>query len=458
MEPSLQASRLLSRATFGARPGDRAALDALGPGDWLENQLQPGASDDSDLARRLRAFSSLGRDPAELLVGIRPMSMNAMGHRPRPPSQEEKREMSRVSRRIGLEASGARLVRAVHGQRGLAEVMLDFFANHFSVGGRKPLLGPTLPHYLDSVLRPFVLGRFEDLLVATAKSPAMLIYLDNWNSTAPIADLDRRDRRARRALRRGAGGINENYARELLELHTLGVDGGYDQNDVVAVAAVFTGWSLESRDNPTYRYRDALHVPGSKRVLGQPIREAGENEGRLVLRRLARHPATARHLAAKLVQRFVADAPPPALVERAARRYLERDGEIAEVLRVIFTSPEFAAPDNRKLKTPLRLFASALRATGGSTDGGPGALRTLERMGEVPFGARSPAGYPEAARHWIDPGAVLERMNLGFALARDRIPGTRLGSAGLEAATATRDLRRSEAVALSIASRSFQWA
>lgn len=455
--------RLLSRATFGPRPGDREVMAEQGPEAWLAAELgpKPTAGDDS-YPKRLQRFPSLGKSASELLAdtALEASPMMAPGRREKP-SKEQRQEIRQLSRRVGREVAGARLVGAVHGPHGLHEVMVDFWANHFSVDARKPMLGPVLPHYLQQVLRPHALGSFDQLLLANARSPAMQIYLDNWNSTAPLDDMARSQRRRRRRLRRGPGGINENYARELLELHTLGVHGGYDQRDVVEVARVFTGWSIESRRNPVYRFYDELHVGGSKRVLGHRFAEAGEAEGRRLLRRLALHPSTADHLATKLVQRFVADAPPGPLVERARRRYLESEGQISEVLQVILLSPEFADRQNRKLKTPLRLFASALRTTGGATNGGPGALRALERMGEAPFGARSPAGYPETARAWVDPGALLERMNLAFSLEHGRIPGSYLGrhdtwhADGLSRPAATRTGREARAIAL--ASRSFQW-
>jgi uncharacterized protein (DUF1800 family) len=332
--------------------------------------------------------------------------------------------------------------------------MVDFWSNHFSVFARKHLLGGLLPHYQREVLDRYSLGRFEDLLRAVARSPAMLVYLDNWSSTAP-------QRRGRRGGGR-RGGINENYARELLELHTLGVDGGYTQADVREVARVFTGWTLESRREPLFRFRESLHDPGDKRVLGERIRGSGAGEGERLLRRLARHPATARHLAHKLVARFVDDHPPSGLVARAAERFLEAGGEIREVLALILMSPEFADPAHRKLKTPLRFATSALRATGGATDGDPRLLRALGRLGEVPFFARTPAGFPEETARWVDPGAMLERMGLAFALARGEFRGTRLGSSLPETAAAQRGRPRGatsdEEVALAVAAPEFQWA
>jgi len=368
---------------------------------------------------------------------------------------EARRQLSRRAREIAFEVVGSRLVRAVHGRFGLREVMLDFWSNHFSVFGRKHLVGALLPHYEREVLEPHVLGRFDDLLLAVARSPAMLVYLDNWNSTAP--HLPRRVRR--RARVRGPGGINENYARELLELHTLGVDGGYDQRDVVEVARVFTGWTLESRRDPVFRFREALHDPGPKRVLGRRAHGEGIEQGERLLHRLARHPATAHHVSSKLAARFVADEPPPGLVRRVARRFLETEGDLREVLAALLLSPEFADSAHRKLRTPLRLAAGALRATDGETDGSRRGLHAVGRLGELPYFSRTPAGFPEAAQHWVDPGALLERMNLAFALAGGRLRGTRLGPVFPETVTKlpATNAQFEEVQALAIASPEFQW-
>ncbi len=345
-------------------------------------------------------------------------------------------KVGKRAREIARDVASARLVRAVHDERGLREVMVDFFANHLSVFALKGPTGGLLPHYAREVIEPHALGRFPDLLLASARSPAMIFYLDNWRSSAPGG-----------LFRRGKGGINENYARELLELHTLGIDGGYTQEDVVQTARVLTGWSLESRRNPAFRYRPGLHEGGAKSVLGARVPGSGVEEGEALLQRLALHPSTARHLSRKLCARFVCDAPPEPLVERAARRYLEAEGDVRPVLREILLSRELVAPEHRKLKTPLRWFASALRAHDGETQGGAPALLLLARLGEVPYFARTPKGFPEDASRWIDPGSMLQRISLAFALAGGRVEGTRLGAPGADA----------ERVAIAIASPEFQW-
>jgi uncharacterized protein (DUF1800 family) len=449
MDGGLREPRLLERAGFGTVPGELEALRREGPDAWLQRQLADPRPRDPELEARLARFPSLAAGSWQALMGIEiPREMSARRLEP-----EVRKQLGQRSRQIFLELAGSRVVRAVHGRFALREVMLDFWANHFSVFGHKSLVGALLPHYQREVLLPHALGRFEDLLLAVARSPAMLVYLDNWTSTAP--DLPRFVRR----IARVGGGINENYARELLELHTLGVDGGYSQQDVIEVARVFTGWTLESRRDPVFRFRDVLHDDGPKQVLGQRIRGRGVEEGEELLRRLARQPATARFVSRKLVARFVSDAPPPQLVERAARRFLASEGDIRQVVATILRSAEFADPARRKLKTPLRLAASALRETAGQTDGGKPVLFMLGRLGEVPYAARTPAGYPEDTSYWVDPGAMLERMGFAFALAGGFVRGTWAGrSPSAAAARAPGSAFRAESLALAWAAPEFQWA
>ncbi len=443
MSERTRQERLLGRAGFGPRPGDRERIAELGASAWIERELRPAA--DPALERRLAGFEARDQQPGALTQGMalpKPGDRDLRADRARAEIRSRRREIA-----IGM--AGVRMVRVVHGERAVREVLIDFFANHFNVYAFKGLVGGPLPHYQREVLEPHALGHFEELLIAVAASPAMLVYLDNWLSSAPGTRL--------RQGRRGKGGLNENYARELLELHTLGVDAGYTQQDVIEVARVFTGWTIESRKEPSFRFRERLHDPGRKVVLGRSVRGEGQEQGLGLLRRLARHPATARHLSFKLCQRFVADAPPAPLVERCARRFQETRGEIREVVRTILISPEFVDPAHRKLKTPLRLTASALRATGGETDGGRPLFGAQGRVGEVPFLARAPTGYPEEARQWLDPGAVLERMSLAFALAGGRVRGTRLGDAAPGDDVLPAGGKRREALAVAIAAPEFQW-
>ncbi len=444
--------RLLDRASFGPRPGDRGAIVQEGPEAWLERQLQPGQIPDPEVSERLERFPTRLLSPGDLARGPEmsdlPIARGARNPRAAEPPERARQRMRRL-REVGRQMAGVRVVRAVYGRRELQEVMVDFWANHFSVFALKGPLGAMLPHYERVVLRPHALGRFEDLLVAAARSPAMLFYLDNWLSSAEGS---------RGRGRRRSAGINENYARELLELHTVGVTGGYSQRDVVEVARTFTGWTLRSRRDPGFVFRGRLHDPGPKRVLGEAVRGDGIDEGEGLLRRLARHPATARHISQKLARRFVSDRPPEGLVSRLSEVFLEREGEIREVLRVLLLSPEFVAPEHRKLKTPLEFMASAVRVTAGETDGGRGVLSALRRLGEVPFLARTPAGYPDSVQHWIDPGAMLERIEVALALGAGRVSGTRLGAVyptGVRTVAPELPLERRSA--LTLASAEFQW-
>jgi len=434
MDSRARSDRLVDRATFGARPGDRERARAQGPEAWFEDQVRRG------LARRLRGFSGLDLSPGDALPD--------MGRRGDPADPAKRRERRRQLRELGRHVVGARVVRAVHGERGLFEVMVDFWSNHFSVFARKSMVAALLPDYERRVLERHALGRFEDLLLASARSPAMLVYLDNWNSTTP---------RGIARMRVGKGGINENYARELLELHTLGVDGGYTQQDVIETARVLTGWTLESRRNPEFRFRDRVHDRGSKVVLGQRVPGSGVGEGENLLRRLAAHPSTARHVSRKLAVRFVGDDPPDTLIEDAARIWRSTGGDIPAVLREILLSDAFADPARKKMKTPLRFLTSALRATGGETDGRRPVLAALGRLGELPFLARTPAGHPEAASAWADPGAALERMNLAFALAQGQVRGTRLGAASPPGQARVASLAPRDRLAVALAAPEFQW-
>lgn len=409
MDEALLQERLLARATFGARPGDAGQLRERGAEAWLDAELQvAGSPSDAALAPRLARFPALAWAASDFLEGEAIVDPESMEGRRR---ADALLRIHARSLRTAAQMSAARVVRAVHGPGGVHEVMVDFWSNHFSVDARKSIVGGLLPPFQRDVLDRHALGRFEDLLLAVARSPAMLVSLDNWTSTAASARPGLRGRRRAR-------GINENYARELLELHTLGVRAGYTQDDVISTARALTGWSVESRERPEFRFHAPLHDDAPKVVLGERVPGAGADEGEALLRRLARHPATARHVSWKLARRFVADAPPEPLVARAAARWLETGGDVASVLRTILLSPDMHAPGNRKLRTPLRLYAAALRAGGGETAGDDDTLFALARLGELPYFARTPKGFPEEAERWIDPGAVLERMRLGVALAR----------------------------------------
>jgi uncharacterized protein (DUF1800 family) len=343
----------------------------------------------------------------------------------------------RRGRQVLAELSEAKLLRALYSERQLEEVLVDFWFNHFNVFARKGPVEIYVGEYEREVIRPHVLGRFRDLLGATARSPAMLVYLDNWLSVDPTSS-DRLDRQRR--TRGGSGfrtppqrqarGLNENYARELLELHTLGVDGGYTQQDVVAVARAFTGWSIgRPGEGAGFRFATVLHDRDAKTVLGHTLPAGGGVEdGERVLDILAAHPATARHIAFKLAQRFVADAPPPALVDRAATVFRQTGGDLRAVVRTIATSDEFFADAayRAKVKTPFEYVASALRAMAADVHRTAALGRALTTLGMPLYLCQPPTGYDETAAPWVSSGALVSRLNVAVALARGELGGVRL--------------------------------
>jgi uncharacterized protein (DUF1800 family) len=341
------------------------------------------------------------------------------------------------------ELAQAKLLRAIYSERQFEEVMTDFWFNHFNVFVEKGLDRLMLTSYERDVIRPHALGKFEDLLVATAKSPAMLFYLDNWLSVGPDsakalgmpAHPGPYARYPRPRPKAGKSpGLNENYGRELLELHTLSVNGGYSQRDVTEVAKVFTGWTI---DNPAqgggFKFDPRMHEPGPKSVLGHRIKPKGEGEGMEVLHRLATSPQTAHFISLKLAERFVSDDPPPALVDRMAKTFLKKKGDIREVLNTLFHSPEFWDDETyrAKVKTPLEFVASAVRATGAEVEDAIPLTRQLNNMGMPLYGAQPPTGYSMKAETWVSSSALLNRMNFALALTSGRIKGVKADAAQL---------------------------
>jgi uncharacterized protein (DUF1800 family) len=348
---------------------------------------------------------------------------------------------------VGGELTEAKLLRAIYSERQLDEVMTDFWYNHFNVFINKGPDRYMITAYERDVIRPHALGKFKDLLVATAKSPAMLFYLDNWQSVGPHSQLalygNQRPPRYRRGPFGGIyqmpprpqpnknrpSGLNENYAREIMELHTLGVDGGYTQKDVTELAKVLTGWSIEKpQEGGGFKYNDRAHEPGPKFIFGQKIKENGEMEGMEMLDILARHPSTARFISRKLAMRFVSDDPPQSLIDRMAETFRKKDGEIREVLRTMFTSPEFWAADayRSKVKTPLEFVASAARASGVDVQNALPMVQFVNRMGMPLYGMQPPTGYSMKAETWVNSAALLSRMNFALQLGTGRLPGTNL--------------------------------
>jgi uncharacterized protein (DUF1800 family) len=342
------------------------------------------------------------------------------------------------------ELAQAKLLRAVYSQRQLEEVMTDFWSNHFNVFVDKGLDRLMVTSYERDVIRPHALGKFEDLLVATAKSPAMLFYLDNWLSVGPdsaqalgIPAKPYGPYGRPRLPRPNPGkrsGLNENYGRELMELHTLSVNGRYSQRDVTEVAKVFTGWTIDKpAEGGGFKFDPRMHEPGPKFVLGHKIKPKGEGEGLEVLHRLATSPQTAHFISLKLAQRFVSDDPPPALVDRMAKTFLKKKGGIREVLETLFHSPEFwdDGAYRAKVKTPLEFVASAVRATGAEIEDAQPLVGQLNRMGMPLYGAQPPTGYSMKAETWVSSSALLTRMNFALALTSGKIKGVKVDTTQL---------------------------
>jgi len=422
----------LNRLAYGPRPGDVERIQQVGLSTWIEQQLHPDTINDSALAARLP------QQPA------------------RPDNFADQMEARRWGRQSVQALSAEKVIRAVYSERQLEEQLVDFWFNHFNVFAGKGRTSEWIADYERHAIRPHVLGKFRDLLEATAKSPAMLFYLDNWLSADPAAAERQQELQRQRAARLGASpnappqgqqrrrGLNENYGRELLELHTLGVDGGYTQQDIIEVARAFTGWTitpanqanrpaaaaLGGRNRPVqqprgavqegeFRFAPMLHDTGEKVVLGHKIKAGGGIEdGKQVLDIVARHPATAHHIAFELVQRFVADEPPKALVDRAARKFRDTDGDLREVVKTILTSDEFFKARGAKVKTPLEFLASAMRATGRDVPGdGRQMLNALTQMGMPLYMCQPPTGYDDTADTWVSAGALVARMNIAQRIA-----------------------------------------
>jgi len=461
---------LLNRAGFGPRPGDVERVKRIGLEQYLNQQLYPEDLTDDLLDKPLQSLGTLQMTGPEIAQNYLPppprpiptptptpqikplivpegeakkpdaMTAQAGEAMPPPPPMTKPEATPRPpqtakpvvvdTQRPLRELQQAKLLRAVFSEKQLQEVMVDFWFNHFNVFAGKDNARLLLTSYERDVIRPHALGKFKDLLVATAQSPAMLYYLDNFLSQmempAPQPKMDA-DGNPIPAPRRP--GLNENYGRELMELHTLGVDGGYTQKDVQEVARCFTGWTLSQQPNWGFVFRPRIHDRGEKIVLGKRIAPGGGIEdGLRVLDLLSKHPSTAKFISRKLVQRFVADEPPQALVDRIAEVFTRTDGDIREVVRAILTSPEFYSPKNyqNKVKSPLELAASAIRATGAATDGAQPIIQAVARMGEPLYQYQPPTGYSEESSRWLSNATLLERMNFAVALVGNRINGTRV--------------------------------
>ncbi len=360
---------------------------------------------------------------------------------------------SKRPQRVVEELAMAKVTRAIYSQRQLQQIMDDFWFNHFNVFAAKGEDRWYLTSYERDVIQPHTLGKFKDLLTATAKSPAMLFYLDNFLSADPRAAERQAAERAMRQQARwnragqpfpprpaqqqqqkNVRGLNENYGRELMELHTLGVDGGYTQKDVTEVARCFTGWTIDKpREYPDFKFDDRLHDPDPKLVLGKKIHAGGMRDGEEVIDLLVHHPSTAKFISTKLARRFVSDNPPPALVARMAQTFQSSDGDIRAVMKTMIYSPEFWSRDayRAKIKTPYELVISTARALGTDVDTPMPLVQWTGRIGEPLYQCQPPTGYSDKADTWVNTGALLNRLNYSLALAGNRVRGSRTDAPSL---------------------------
>jgi uncharacterized protein (DUF1800 family) len=505
----------LNRLAYGPRPGDVEHVRQMGLAKWIDQQLNPNSIDDKVVEPRLETYLTLRMSSEQLLaeypqpkqaekkavkeaknsaskeaanaaaetipdapeaaVTMKDASMKDPPVKQDPssannatPGAGDKRNQlsvdpnvvpraladdSKRPQRVIEELAMAKVTRAIYSQRQLQQIMDDFWFNHFNVFAGKGHDKWLLTSYERDVIQPHTLGKFKDLLTATAKSPAMLFYLDNYLSADPkAAQRAAAERAMRQQARRGgfgqpfpprpvaqqqkknARGLNENYGRELMELHTLGVDGGYTQKDVTEVARCFTGWAIDKpRVDATFKFDERIHDPDPKVVLGKKIHKGGMRDGEEVIDLLARHPSTAKFISTKLARRFVSDNPPPALVERMAHTFRSSDGDIRAVMKTMIYSPEFWARDayRAKIKTPFELVVSTARALDTDVDTPMPLVQWAGRIGEPLYQCQPPTGYSDKADTWVNTGALLNRLNYSLALAGNKVRGSRSDAASL---------------------------
>jgi uncharacterized protein (DUF1800 family) len=491
----------MNRLGYGPRPGDVERIRTMGLEKWIDQQLHPDSIDDSALDQRLQRYPTLNLSAKKLIEqypqpgqvikkeGITKeeyeQQMKAKqrdaeaqvivtGNENLDKAQQQLAKLQGPGR-IVAELSMAKVDRAVYSNRQLQVVMEDFWFNHFNVFANKAEDKWLLTSYVRDTIRPHTMGRFEDLLLATAKSPAMLIYLDNSQSADPNAvrrmDAEKEMRRARYGGAFAGGvaptpgtfpgpatssptpgaaapakkqerGLNENYGREVMELHTVGVDGGYTQQDVIQMAECLTGWTVhEPRKDPEFFFDDRIHAQGKKVVMGRTFSYGGEKDGEEALKMLANHPNTAKFISTELARHFVSDNPPPALVERMSAEYSATRGDIRSVLRTMIYSPEFWSKETyrAKVKTPYELVASTARALNAEVTITLPIAQWVGRMGEPLFLCQPPNGYSDKAETWVNTGALLNRLNFALSLAGDKVAGATVDLKSMLGDAALRD-------------------
>jgi uncharacterized protein (DUF1800 family) len=446
----------LDRLGYGPQPGEVDRIKQMGLEQWIDGQLHPEKIDDSGLEARLANLPATNMSATALLAGYpqpdaaaKKLGITVVEYRKRiddlaHPPQGVHPAPSKLPQEMLNELQQEKVLRAIYSQRQLEQQLSDFWFNHFNVFAQKDLDLWLLPPYEHDAIRPHAMGKFRDLLEATAKSPAMLFYLDNYLSADPRAFAPKRPAQAAKhrpapphnASNKpahpqppigGKRGLNENYGRELMELHTLGVDGGYTQQDVIEVARCFTGWTItEPRVNPQFYFDDRIHDPDPKRVMGKTIHAGGIKDGEQVLDLLTKNPRTAHHISLQLAQHFVSDAPPESLVARMAKAFQKSHGDVRETMRAMIYSPEFwsRAAYRAKVKTPFELVVSTTRALGADVDDAGPLVGWVGRIGEPLYQYLQPTGYSDKADAWVNTGALLNRLNFAITLASNRVAGS----------------------------------
>jgi uncharacterized protein (DUF1800 family) len=419
-----EALHLLNRLAFGPRPGDVERVMKMGMDRYIDEQLHPDTVPmPAELTDRMAKLRQSEMSQSDLITTYRQVIKAAMEDGTGGAPGGGLAVRNALYKKMAIHFGELRLIPAIESPRQLEEVMVDFWFNHFNVVAGKGLDHVLIADYERSAIRPYAMGRFRDLVSATAKHPAMLFYLDNWLSVSPTADS-----RARiPGTRKPTAGLNENYARELMELHTLGVEGGYSQADVTTLTRMLTGWSFDPRrpvNGDTFRFFASLHDDTDKVWLGRTVPVKGRAEGEWAFDLLASSPATAHHISYELAQYFVTDDPPPELVDRLAQRFLTTDGDIRSVLEALFKSPEFRSPANfgAKFKTPYQYVISVVRAAGVEVNNVQPLLAAMNRMGMPLYGCQSPDGYKNTQDVWLNPDALAQRISFATGIGLGRSP------------------------------------
>ncbi|MFZ6693707.1 DUF1800 domain-containing protein [Undibacterium sp. SXout20W] len=417
-----ESAHVLNRLGYGPRPGDIERVSRIGVDKYIEQQLNPASLPLPDsLQQKLKTLQVADFSAGEALNQYKTTLKNTKNA-----SEASKKARHEMVGTMVEETAEERLWRALESPHQLEEVMVEFWFNHFNVFNGKGVDRALIASYERDAIRPYVFGNFRDLLGATAKHPAMLFYLDNWLSTS--ADFHPTGRRGQQIQKAKSSGLNENYARELMELHTLGVDGGYTQHDVTELARILTGWTFDAKTrtggHANFVFDADRHDNGTKQWLGKTVSANGKSEGEFALDILAQHPATAHHISYQLAQFFVQDQPPRALVERLSRRFLETRGDIRLVLTTLFSSPEFRDPHTvaSKYKTPYQFIISSLRAADVQVQNVRPLLGSMMLLGMPLYGCQTPDGYKNTEQAWLNPDALSRRINFATALATGHLP------------------------------------